>query len=191
MQDLEARQKFYEDYNGIIPHIVNKYDVNPSEVEDLYSRGRFALWKATETYREDSGVQFKTYAYKCVKNSIVSELMKLNRKNNKELLESQTEKDEDMKKNCTATDKASLSLCIGDTDDLYLRDWIKVKVDEYIDKTREANRNSVKTVIDLCFINGYTFEEVADIMGVTRQATNKLYNRFLGWLVDEYKREFV
>lgn len=51
-----------------------KYCSSLTEAEDLVQEGRLALLSAVRTFRGEDGVSFRTYAYACVRNRMISVL---------------------------------------------------------------------------------------------------------------------
>lgn len=68
-----------ERYHRAIIGIVNSLNIPSSETEDMMQEGLIGLLKATRTFDSSLGVQFSTFAYTCIKNSILSALKRYNR----------------------------------------------------------------------------------------------------------------
>lgn len=60
----------------LVNHILWKQFPNLAYNEDAFQIGCIGLIKAVDTYDEDSGIAFSTYASKCIANEIMMELRK-------------------------------------------------------------------------------------------------------------------
>lgn len=69
--DAEARGKLIEHNLRLVAHIVKKYYSQYKSEEDLISIGTIGLIKAIDTYRDENGARFTTYAGKCIQNEIL------------------------------------------------------------------------------------------------------------------------
>lgn len=69
--DMEARGKLIEHNLRLVAHIVKKYYTQYKNEEDLVSIGSIGLIKAIDTYRDENGARFTTYAGKCIQNEIL------------------------------------------------------------------------------------------------------------------------
>lgn len=67
-----------EKYNrNLIYHVLKKNNLYYRK-EELYDLGLIGLTKAINTYNNDKGIRFSTYAYTCIQNEIKQELRKEN-----------------------------------------------------------------------------------------------------------------
>lgn len=64
----------------LVNHILWKQFPNLAYNEDAFQIGCIGLIKAVDTYNEDSGVAFSTYASKCISNEISMELRRQRRR---------------------------------------------------------------------------------------------------------------
>lgn len=69
--DLEARNELIERNMRLVAHVAKKYQSQEDEMEDLISIGTIGLIKAVETYKEDYGSRFATYAARCIDNELL------------------------------------------------------------------------------------------------------------------------
>lgn len=67
-------------YKNLIKHIIRSYYLVGGDYEDLLQEGYFGLYKAIETFNGKS--VFKSYAYTCIKNRILSAIEKDNSNKN-------------------------------------------------------------------------------------------------------------
>ena len=67
---VEEREKLILQNRGLLYRVANRFDVSPSEYEDLISVGTIGLIKATNTFDESRNVKFSTYASACICNEM-------------------------------------------------------------------------------------------------------------------------
>lgn len=88
--DIELLQEIHENINGAIDELVvkyrplveiiaSKYINSPLEKDDLVQEGMIGLLAAINSYKQDKGAQFKTYASICINNSVQTALRKFSR----------------------------------------------------------------------------------------------------------------
>lgn len=71
LQDFhENRQIFLERNLRLVLHIAKKYDVNQSDLKELFSVGEMGLIKAVNTFNPGKEIKFATYASRCIENEI-------------------------------------------------------------------------------------------------------------------------
>lgn len=66
-------------YRGFLDKYVGLLNIPIGYKEDFVQEGLIGLLKAVRTYDENKGFMFSTYAWRCIKNSIISELRRYNR----------------------------------------------------------------------------------------------------------------
>ena len=69
--DKAARDKLISHNLRLVAHIVKKYSVSASDVDDLISIGSIGLIKAVGSFDHTKGVRFATYGARCVENEIL------------------------------------------------------------------------------------------------------------------------
>ncbi|MBR5900672.1 MAG: sigma-70 family RNA polymerase sigma factor [Clostridia bacterium] len=75
-KDSEAMHVLINRYKNLVSSIARSYFLNGGDVEDLIQEGMIGVFKAIETF--NGNVAFKYYAYKCIKNSILSVIRRYN-----------------------------------------------------------------------------------------------------------------
>lgn len=73
----EKRDKYVMDYLPLVKYVVGKFMIYlPAHLdqEDLIESGILGLIEAAERYKEDKGVQFKTYAFHRIRGSVLDYL---------------------------------------------------------------------------------------------------------------------
>jgi len=69
--DREARKTLIAHNLRLVSHIVKKYYSQSKNQEDLTSIGTIGLIKGVDSFSNDNGVRFATYASKCIQNEIL------------------------------------------------------------------------------------------------------------------------
>ncbi len=69
--DRTARDKLISHNLRLVAHIVKKYSVSASDIDDLISIGSIGLIKAVGTFDYTKGVRFATYGARCVENELL------------------------------------------------------------------------------------------------------------------------
>ena len=75
----DATVKLIIRYKSDVEAIAMKYISSPLEKDDLFQEGVIGLLAAIKSFNSEKGTQFKTYASRCINNSIKSALKKLSR----------------------------------------------------------------------------------------------------------------
>ncbi len=71
-----------EKYQYLVSVIARPYFLAGAEAEDLQQEGRIGLLRAVRTYKDKHGVQFPTYASRCIRNAILKAITKAQGGNN-------------------------------------------------------------------------------------------------------------
>lgn len=82
--DGESFEILCASFRPLIYKYIMSLNVQASERDDLYQEGLIGLLKAVRSYDHETS-SFSTYAFVCIKRSIISALRKLNRNNRFEL----------------------------------------------------------------------------------------------------------
>ena len=69
--DAAAREKLIVHNLRLVSHVVRKYYGTAQDQEDLVSIGTIGLIKAVDTFKEENGARFATYAARCIQNEIL------------------------------------------------------------------------------------------------------------------------
>lgn len=69
--DGAAREKLILHNLRLVSHVVRKYYGTAEDQEDLVSIGTIGLVKAVDTFKEENGARFATYAARCIQNEIL------------------------------------------------------------------------------------------------------------------------
>lgn len=68
----EPFEEIFERYKGMIFHLIKKLNIQ-DEDHDFFQIGTIALWQAFQNFDDAKG-SFSTYAYTCIKGSLLNEL---------------------------------------------------------------------------------------------------------------------
>lgn len=69
--DRLARDKLINHNLRLVAHIIKKYYASTNDQDDLISIGTIGLIKAVDTFNNNKGVRFATYASRCIENEIL------------------------------------------------------------------------------------------------------------------------
>lgn len=69
--DCQAKNKLVEHNLRLVAHIIKKYHSSSEEQDDLISIGTIGLIKAVNTFDNNKGIKFATYASKCIDNEVL------------------------------------------------------------------------------------------------------------------------
>lgn len=72
-----TRNELIENNLGLVHHIANNFKGTKLHHDDLFSIGCIGLIKAADSYRQDKGVKFATFASPCIRNEILMGLRKI------------------------------------------------------------------------------------------------------------------
>ena len=70
--NVDAMEKVLSEYKYLVVSVARKYYLLGGEKEDLIQEGMIGLFKAINTYDEDKGVSFKSYASRLVEREVIS-----------------------------------------------------------------------------------------------------------------------
>ena len=137
----------------------NKFP-NLARSEDAFQIGCIGLIKAVDTYDEDSGVVFSTYAAKCIQNEIVMELRKQSRRVSEISME-------------------TLIMADGDTE-IHLEDVLGGNEIDILDLDKFMKKLSPNEQTYFALRSkGYSKVQIAKLMGVSRSYITSLSQKML------------
>ena len=143
---------------------MNKNKLSTNAVEDWYGTCAIAMCKAAMTYDPDRNVKFGTVAYVYMNNAMKETLAKHSK--------------EEM---CLSLDY------YYDDSECYLQDCIVNNSDEIgelefyaiFDKNYSQLTNRQKQIIDTCINDDGSFEDIAKMLGITKQRVGQVHKSFL------------
>ena len=158
----DATVKLIIRYQSDVEKIAKKYKSSPLEEDHSYKEGEIGILGAIRTYDSEKGAQFKTYASRCVNNSIKSALKKQSRV--KDIPTANlVALNEDIFEN-----EFSLS-----AEDVYLA---KESVKTLSDILRDELSRFEKDVLKL-YVVGCSYSEIADRLGKNTKAVDNAIQR--------------
>lgn len=149
----------------LVNHILWKQFPNLAYNEDAFQIGCIGLIKAVDTYDENSGVAFSTYASKCIQNEIVMELRRQSRRVSEISME---------------------TLIMADVDnEIHLKDVLGGNEIDILDLDKFMKKlNPNEQTYFALRSKGYSKIQIAKLMGVSRSYITSLSQKML----TKYKR---
>lgn len=183
--DIDAKNKLIEHNLRLVAHIAKKYTNNKEEMEDYISIGSIGLIKAVNSFKESKGYKLSTYAAKCIENEILMNI----RKNKKCVSDMSLN-------NIIAADKDGNNLELEDIidiskedaiDTIYNRHLVKQSI-MYINKKLPKREKEIMLLrLGLKDGRGYTQQEVAEKLGISRSYVSRIETKVQKLLSDEIK----
>lgn len=155
-----------ERYEKLIQWVLNRYFPQYAEDEDMFQLGRIAVWRAIETWEEEGGASFKTYAAVLIKREILSELKKMGRMKNPDIAVSL---DEEVK---AGKRERADHTTYGDM-------WAKQEF-EYVDlkgfaeSLKRRKRGKHRREIFELLVLGYSLPEISVKLGISVQRVSQI-----------------
>ena len=151
------RDRIFEENYGLVPKVLRDCGVlfgNAGSFtwDDLLQIGSLGLLKAIDSFRPEKNCQFSTYAYVLIRNELINEVMKENRRCRRETVD--TEDEYLLNTFAAQTDTGETS---------YYDDLLHI-----LSRARETAPESVKTGIDaiLLMSQDYSGNEIAKMLGI-------------------------
>lgn len=82
--DKNARKILIERNLRLVAHVVKKYSLVETDMEDIMSTGIIGLIKAIDTFKVERNIKLATYASRCIENEVLM-LFRNDKKNSKEV----------------------------------------------------------------------------------------------------------
>lgn len=80
------KEEFFKQNIKLVYMVTNKMKHVQMDKDEKFSLGSFGLMKAFDTYKEDSGYAFSTYAVRCISNEILMENRRATNRHRKNML---------------------------------------------------------------------------------------------------------
>ncbi len=144
--------------SGMLRALSAKYCTGSLESEDLVQEGLLGLLSAVQTYKPSAGVAFRTYAYACARNRMVSALR------HRDGVEAEPLDDEDE------------PLILSNNDDpasLLVR---QEELQQLCERLR-AGLSPLEYRVLMAHLGGYSYREIAKRLGITEKAVDNARQR--------------
>lgn len=176
----------YLKYKALINLAIKRLNMNwktPDEYQEINDWGTDGIIKGIRTYQEDKGVKESTYVYKCIENEL-KHLMKIRsakKRNalvtslNREINEEGDEIGDLIPSNINVEKEVQEKI----TDETILR---------IVNQLKDRRAEIIKYRLGLENHPELTFEEIAKIYGVNKNAIRDSYTRAIRIVYSRYKR---
>lgn len=166
--DNDALETVFARYKKMLNSICRSYYFMNGDDDDVMQVGMIGLFKAINTFNEN--FVFSTYAYRCIKNSILTEIQKLNTIKQKPL-------------------NNFISLSGSDDDDLD-KSFIVCDLNNNPEETvieRESEKELKKKIISalskleikifIKYLDGFSYEDIANSIGKNKKSVDNAIQR--------------
>ena len=144
--------------SGMLKALSSKYCTGSWDPEDWVQEGLLGLLSAVQTYRPETDVAFRTYAYACAHNRMISAL----RRRNGIEAESLNEEDEPV---FDSDNEDPASLLVRHEELLHLRERLR------------AGLSALEYRVLMAHLGGYSYREIAQQLGITEKAVDNARQR--------------
>ena len=166
---------------GLVYYTMNKYFYTTTSEydikEDLAQVGYMALYKAIQTY-DEGRTEFSTYAVKVIKSKMINflqnDLYKYVSKGGLKSIHNNEGLDEDSEK-------------MRDRNMGRMDDDTEVNANELLDYIKDYKDERAYRIV--CLLNeGYTYEEIGDIIGLSKQRINQIIVKLRKYLINNKEK---
>ncbi|MET1015122.1 MAG: sigma-70 family RNA polymerase sigma factor [Paenisporosarcina sp.] len=159
---METFEEVLEQYEPMIYACIRKLRIYKNYTEFIQA-GRVGLWQAWKRYDQDRG-EFAPYAYRSIYGTMLDEL----------------KKSVANEQNLVPTKSVVIERIMSDSDD-------RTFINEFIDEAISHLKSTDQLLIQLLFIKGYTLDEVAHHMNISKSNLKKKRQRILKKLKERMK----
>lgn len=170
--DKEAQELILKKYKNLVKKTASQYHINGADREDLIQEGMIGLYKAIRDYNSEKRIYFHVFAQVCVTRQIMTAVKTANRQ-----------------KHIPLNDYISLSSRTNETNEEFFENinCNSSKSPEEILIEKEKNENIRRTIKDKLtekearivnlFILGFSYSEMADIVGISDKGISSTLQR--------------
>ena len=161
---------YFDKYIPLVHKIFNKYFSDQMNYrEDLIQEGYMALWNACGGFDESLGIKFITYAYRAIKNGMVTYIERFIYKYPVQSLDAAISEDD-------TGSQLSLEDILADEQDTFAGDLIQV----CLDRVSTQDRTRLELIMQ-----GYTQDEIALMTNTSQASVSRCLQRFREELLKE------
>lgn len=164
----DANSILQKKYDPVISYYANKYsklvEGKGIDYNDLYQEGLIGLINAVEGFKNQKDIRFSTFAFLCIKRSIISAVRNASRKKHKALNESYS-LDYESKIGEQSFDNI-VSDSNGGLEDLL----VSKENNELFNEKLSSSLTSLEKQVYELRINNFSYEEIASMLGKTKKA---------------------
>ena len=166
----DASHALQKKYDPVISYYANKYsklvEGKGIDYNDLYQEGLIGLINAVDGFKNRKDIKFSTFAFLCIKRSIITAVRNANRMKHKVLNESYS-LDYESKLSEQSFDNVVASTT-GSLEDLL----VSKENNEIFNKKLSSELSSFEKEVYELRINNFSYEEIAKMLGKTRKAVD-------------------
>ncbi len=164
----DANATLQKKYDPVISYYANKYsklvEGKGIDYNDLYQEGLIGLMNAVEGFRNQKNIRFSTFAFLCIKRSMISAVRVVSRKKHKALNESYSLDYENNVGEKSFDNVVSDST--GGIEDLL----VSQEKNELFNEKLATEFSSLEREVYELRINNFSYEEIASMLGKTKKA---------------------
>lgn len=183
----EARNTLISRNLRLVAHIVKNYNSTGIDTDDLNSIGSIGLMKAVNSYDQDKGTRFATYAAKCIANEILMYLRTLSKRRNEVSLQDTIGTDKD-------GNETTYMDIIG-TDPEAIVDMVEQNIEtrRMYSKVNSILKGREKSIIAMRYglfnKQARTQSEIARLFGISRSYVSRIEKKAIQKLFKELNQE--
>lgn len=166
----EASIELQKKYDPVISYYANKYskliEGKGIDYNDLYQEGLIGLVKAINNFKNQKDIRFSSFAFLCIKRSIITAVRNVNRMKHRVLNESYS-----LDYESKVSDQSFDNVVAGTTgtiEDLL----VSKENNEIFNKKLDESLSSFEKEVYELRVNNFTYDEIAKILGKTRKAVD-------------------
>ncbi|MBR5539766.1 MAG: sigma-70 family RNA polymerase sigma factor [Clostridia bacterium] len=154
----EAFTRLVSRCSGMLQALSTKYSLGSLESDDLVQEGLLGLMSAVQTYCPSADVTFRTYAYACARNRMISALRR------RSGVEATSLDDEDEPLFSSGSDDPA-SLLVRQEELQQLRERLR------------AGLSSLEYHVLMAYLSGFSYREIAQRLDITEKAVDNARQR--------------
>lgn len=182
----EARRILIEHNLRLVAHIVKKYHISDSDVDDLISIGTIGLIKAVDSFNAEKGIRLATYASRCIDNELLMMLR------NKKKISREISLYEPIGTDKEGNEISLLNIIESDEEDIVDKIEQKKDIKNLYALVNEVLSEREKEIIHLRYglqnKKEITQREIAAKMGISRSYVSRIENKALIKLRDAFQK---